>query len=176
MDVTVARIGRAHGLKGEVSVELHTDIPHVRFAAGAVLDTDPTEHGPLTVNQSRTQGGRWYVRFDTVTTREAAEALRGVQLLADADAAREDNAWYTHELLGLEVRRVGGEVIGTVTDVEHPAQTLLVVAQPGGQVARIPLVEALVPEVNVSGGYVVVDPPYGLLAGEEPEQTGETRG
>jgi 16S rRNA processing protein RimM len=177
MKLTVARIGRAHGLKGEVSVELHTDIPESRFVAGAVLDTDPPIAGPLTVARTRTQAGRWYVTFAELSSREDADAARGVELVVDEDESEEDDAWYLHELVGLRAERPNGELVGEVVGLEHPpAHDLLIIKEPGGSRARIPFVEAMVPEVDIAGGCIVVNPPHGLLAGEEPEVTDETRG
>ncbi|MDN4473556.1 ribosome maturation factor RimM [Demequina zhanjiangensis] len=177
MDVTVARIGKAHGLKGEVSVELRTDIPEQRLVAGAAFATDPVEAGPLTVVRTRVQAGRWYVQFDEIRDRDAAEAARGVSLVVDADEDDEEDAWFVHELVGLTAVREDGAEIGRVVDLQPmPAQDLLVVKQPGGHRALIPFVADFVVEVDVEGGRVVLDPPHGLLAGEEPESTGETAG
>ncbi|WP_062202966.1 ribosome maturation factor RimM [Demequina salsinemoris] len=177
MNVTVARIGRAHGLKGEVTVELRTDVPEERLAKGAVFATEPAEAGPLTIASTRVQAGRWYVRFEQIADRNAADAARGVSLVMDADEGDEDDAWYVHELVGLTAVRPDGTEIGTVVDLQSmPAQDLLVVKQPGGFRAMIPFVTQFVPEVDVEAGRVVLDPPHGLLAGEEPEATGETTG
>ncbi len=170
MDLVVARIGRAHGLGGEVSVELRTDIPEQRFVVGAVLATDPPGVGPLTIAATRSDAGRWFLRFAEVTDRTAAEDLRGVLLTVEGDASDEDDAWYPHELIGLRAERPTGEVIGTVSGLEHPpAHDLLLVREPGGTTARIPFVAAMVPVVDVAGGRVVVDPPHGLLAGEDTD-------
>lgn len=175
MKLTVARIGRAHGLKGEVSVELRTDIPEQRFAPGETYETEPAAPGPLTVAASRTQAGRWYVRFDEVTTREQADAIRNVQLVVDGAQSDEDDAWYVHQLVGLTAVRPGGEVIGIVTDVLNmPAQDLLEVREPDGHHAMVPLVDEFVPQVDLEGGTITLTPPHGLMSGEEPEETGET--
>lgn len=168
MLLTVARIGRAHGLKGELTVELRTDSPDTRFAVGSVLATEPASAGPLTVVATRIQAARWYVQFAECTSREAAEALRDVLLVVDADDTPEPDAWYPHQLVGLQAERPSGEVVGEVIGLEHmPAQDLLVIREPKGNFARIPFVTALVPVVDVAGGRVVVDPPYGLLADEQ---------
>ncbi|MFW7414030.1 ribosome maturation factor RimM [Demequina sp. SO4-18] len=177
MKLTVARIGRAHGLKGELSVELHTDIPEERLVPGESLETEPADAGPLTVEAVRTQGGRWYVRFAQVATREAADELRGVELVIDGDESDEDDAWFVHELVGLSAVRPDGEVLGEVVDLlSMPAQDLLVVKQPDGHRAMVPFVEEFAPEVDVDAGTVTLTPPYGLLSGETPETTDETRG
>jgi len=175
MRLTVARIGRAHGLKGAVSVELRTDIPADRLVPGEVFDTEPASAGPLTVDKVRVQAGRWYVHFAEIRSREEADAARGVELTIDGAESDEDDAWYVHQLVGLAVVRPDGEEVGEVVDLmTMPAHDLLVVRQPGGHRAMIPFVEDFVPEVDVEAGRVVVTPPYGLLAGEEPESTGET--
>lgn len=177
MKLTVARIGRAHGLRGEVSVELRTDIPELRFAPGSVLETVPESAGPLTVVKSRTQSGRWYVQFAEIADRTAAENLRGTEILGEAEEGVEDDAWYVHELVGLNVVRPDGSVVGKSTDlIAMPAQDLLEVLQPSGVKALIPFIDEFVPEVDVEGGRIVITPPYGLLDGETPEATGETQG
>lgn len=175
MRLTVARIGRAHGLKGEVSVEIRTDIPEERLAPGTALETEPAAAGPLTVVRTRVQGGRWYVQFAEIVGREAAEAARGIELTIEGSESDEDDAWYVHELVGLRAVRPDGSDVGEVVDLlAMPAQDLLVIREAGGHRAMIPFVEQFVPEVDVDGGRVIVTPPYGLLAGEEPELTGET--
>jgi len=177
MKVTVAHIGRPQGLKGEVSLDLRTDIPEERLSPGSVLETVPDNAGPLTVATARSASGRWYVGFSGITDRNAAEELRGVELIADADDADEDDAWYVHELVGLSVERPDGEVLGKVTNLLNmPAHDLLEVKQRDGSKALIPFVDEFVPEVDVEGGRVIVTPPYGLLSGEEPMVTDETRG
>ncbi len=178
MQLTVARIGRAHGLRGEVTLEVRTDAPAERLAPGEVLATDPASAGPLTVASSREQGGRWFAAFEQVATREDADAIRGVLLVIDADEDDDDDeGWYLHELKGLRVERPDGTLVGEVVDLEHPpAHDLLVIREPNGNRAYIPFVEEIVPEVDVEAGRIVADPPYGLLSGEEPENTGETAG
>ncbi|MBN2176119.1 MAG: ribosome maturation factor RimM [Demequinaceae bacterium] len=170
MELVVARIGRPHGLAGEVSVELRTDVPEERLAVGAALATDPPSVGPLTVTRAREQAGRWYLSFAEATDRTAAEGLRGVLLVVEEDASDEADAWYPHELAGLRAERPDGTEIGTVVRIENlPAQDLLVVREGNGTESRIPFVSALVPVVDVPGGRIVVDPPYGLLDGETTE-------
>lgn len=175
MKLTVARIGRAHGLKGEVSVEVRTDIPEERLAPGEEYETEPASAGPLTIVGVRTQSGRWYVKFDQIRGREAAEAARGVELVIEGEESDEDDAWFVHELVGLAAVRPDGEPVGEVVDLlALPAQDVLVVKQPDGHRAMIPFVEEFVPEVDIESGSVTVTPPYGLLSGEQPEDTGET--
>lgn len=175
MHLVVARIGRPHGLRGEVTLEVRTDQPERRLAVGSTLLTDPPV-GPLTVTATRAAAGRWYATFAEVADRTAAEELRGVQLVVDvSDAEAEDDAWYRHELVGLRVEHVDGRRLGTVVGLEHlPAQDALVVEEPSGARSLVPFVRAIVPVVDVRGGRVVLDPPAGLLHddGEPAEAAG----
>lgn len=181
MQLTVARIGRAHGLRGEVALDVRTDDPAARFTAGAVLPTEPAERGPLTVVRTREQQGRWYVTFAEAPDRTAAEALRGVELLVDVAGEDDDDedAWYPHELAGLRAEHVDGRVLGEVVGLEHlPAQDALVLREPDGARTLVPFVRAIVPVVDVAGGRVVLDPPGGLLASDAANLvvSDETRG
>ena len=163
--LTVARIGKAHGLRGEVALELRTDIPEERLAVGAVLDTEPADRGPLTVTRNRVSNGKWYVQLDGVGDRTAAEALRGVELVVDAEDSDEEDAWYVHELAGLRAELEDGTVVGTVKGLEHlPAHDVLVLEETDGARTLVPFVTAIVPAVDVPGGRVVLTPPGGLLA------------
>ena len=183
MQLTVARIGRAHGLRGEVALDIRTDTPAERLVVGAVLETDRAGVGPLTVATTRDHQGRWLVTFAEVADRTAAEGLRGVGLVVDADASQEEDAWYPHELVGLRAEHVDGRVIGTVLALEHlPAHDALLIRESTGERSLVPFVRAIVPVVDVAGGRVVVDPPGGLLASDaanlvvSPETHGDARG
>lgn len=165
MQLTVARILRAQGLRGEVAVDLRTDDPVVRLAPGAVLLATSGDRGSFTVAQSRSHRGRWFVQFEGVASREAAEALRGIELVIEADASTEADAWYPHELQGLQAELIDGTVVGTVVGLEHlPAQDVLLVEEAPGVRTMVPFVRAIVPRVDIRGGRVVLDPPGGLLA------------
>ncbi len=189
MRLVVARIGRAHGIRGEVTVEVRTDVPDRRFVPGAVLDVvadarpgpgsagRPGADGPppgpalpssLTLATVRDHNGTLLLTFEEVRDRSAAEALRGRLLEAEVpdDPAEddEDDAWFDHQLVGLRVVDPSGTHLGEVVAVEHPpAQDLLVVRRPDGARRRVPFVTALVPAVDVPAGTVVVDAPPGLL-------------
>lgn len=165
MELTVAKIGRAHGLRGEVALDLRTDDPEQRFAVGEVLRTVPAEAGPLTVTASRIQNGRWHVSFAELTDRTAAENARGIELVVDADASDEEDAWYPHELNGLRAELTDGTVVGEIIGLEHlPASDMLVLRETDGTRTLVPFVRVMVPVVDVPGGKVVLDPPGGLLA------------
>ncbi|WP_138443414.1 ribosome maturation factor RimM [Sinomonas susongensis] len=164
MQVRVARIGKPHGIRGEVTVQVLTDSPEDRFAHGAVFDVDPPSHGSLTVRSARWNKDILVVGFEEVADRNRAEELRGATLSIDTDEVEDgdDEGWYEHELVGLEVR-VDGERVGTVSALQvMPAQDLLVVDTPNGEVL-VPFVEEIVPDVDPEGGFVVVVPPAGLF-------------
>lgn len=166
-DVVVARIGKAHGLKGEVTVQVHTDLPQERFVVGAEFATEPPDRGPLTVRTARLHNGIQLLGFEGASDRTAAEGLRGIRLLAAPDDT-EDDAWYSEDLVGMTVVDTSGEAIGTVAQVHHrPAQDLLEIAKRGGGLAYLPFVDEIVPQVEVDAGRLVVDPPPGLLDLEE---------
>ena len=164
--VVVGRIGRPHGVRGEVTVEVRTDDPDDRFVPGAVLLTDPAARGPLTV-----AGARWHrevllLTVEGVDSREAAEELRNTELhvpVADLPPLEDPDAYYDHQLVGLAARLTDGSLLGTVTAVRHEGGDLLVVAREGGGELLVPFVAAIVPTVDLAGGAVVVDPPEGLL-------------
>jgi len=178
MQVTVGRIGRPHGVRGDVVVGVRTDEPELRFARGSRLDTDPVGVGPLTVAGHRWHSGELLVRFAEIADRTAAAELGGTWLLVDSAAlgALDDpDEFRDADLVGLTVRTVDGAVVGTVADVLHHGQDVLAidpvgVAGPAGQAGPvgtgqilIPFVKAIVPEVDIAGGVLVVDPPEGLL-------------
>ncbi len=169
MQLTVARVSKAHGLKGEVALDLRTDDPETRLAIGERLETVPAGAGPLTVTHSREHQGRWLVTFAEVTGRNAAEELRGTELVVEAGDSDEEDAWYPHELEGLRVELTDGTVVGKVVTLEYqPAHEALLIEEslPDGGTARtlVPFVMAIVPVVDVAGGRVVLTPPGGLLA------------
>jgi 16S rRNA processing protein RimM len=228
MQVIVGRIARPHGIRGEVSVEVHTDEPGLRFAAGSVLATEPADRGPLAVAGSRWHSGRLIVTFADVTDRTTAEDLRGTWLAVDSakiDPPSDPDEFADYQLIGLSVVTTSGDPVGVVADVLHHGQDLLVIRRrgdsqgtarrrtvsplatpsagrsgqpasgsagsgvppggpvpsgpvPSGAVPRgavpprasevlVPFVGAIVPEVDVTAGRLVIDPPPGLLNPDE---------
>lgn len=163
----VARVGKPHGLRGEVTVQVHTDDPEGRFVPGAVFATEPSVTGPLTLGGVRVHQGVYLLRFEGHPDRTAAEALRGTRLLVDDrpdDQAEDDDAWREEDLLGLAVVLADGTPLGEVAALHvREVQDLLEVRTPQGGEVLIPFVEELVPEVDEEAGRVVVDPPPGLL-------------
>ena len=159
--VIVGTVGRAHGLRGQVTVRPRTDSVEDRFALGASLTANGRS---LTVTGHSWQQGRLVVAFAGVGDRTAAEALRGLDLWADgAGEAVGDDEFHDPPLPGLAAVDPSGERLGEVVAVQHhPAQDLLVVRTPSGE-RLVPFVEALVPEVDPGAGRLVIDPIPGLL-------------
>lgn len=173
MQLVVGRVGRPHGVRGDVIVDVRTDDPDLRFAAGSVLATEPAASGPLTVATARWHSGRLLVSFAGIDDRDQAEELRGVMLVVDSEAlADSGDPEYVrdYQLVGMAVLTTAGARVGTVTDVLHHGQDLLVIQGDGprsGAEILVPFVTALVPEVDVPGGRLVIDPPPGLLDPDE---------
>ena len=172
MQLVVGRVGRAHGIRGEVSVQVRTDDPGRRFAPGTVLATDPAALGPLAVGSVRWHLGRLLVRFDGLADRTRAEELAGALLLVDSAAVgtpEDPDEFNDHDLIGLVAVTVAGDRVGTVTDVLHHGQDLLVISAAGARAGAgagdtlVPFVRAIVPEVDIAAGRLVLDPPPGLL-------------
>lgn len=164
MRVVVGRVGKAHGVRGEVAVALLTDDPEVRFASGSSLYTGETGQQQLTVARSHWHAGRLLVSFEGAADRTAAEALTGTLLYRDdSDRVEEDGAWYDHDLIGCQVL-CAGTVVGSVVDVLHlPAQDTLEVEVDGVGTRLVPLVEALVPVIDVGARRIEVADIPGLL-------------
>jgi 16S rRNA processing protein RimM len=169
MQLVVGRVVRPHGLRGEVTVEVRTDDPAQRFLAGTSLDTDPPDRGPLIVAGTRWHSGRLLVRFAGHEDRHAAETLRDTLLAIDSGRLAplaDPEEFYDHDLIGLNVVTVGGKHVGSVADVWHHGQDTLVIEGTGsrrGAEILVPFVAAIVPEVDVAAGRLVIDPPPGLL-------------
>ncbi|WP_226533283.1 ribosome maturation factor RimM [Microbacterium paraoxydans] len=173
----VGRLVKAHGLKGGLKLELYTDNPEGRFVPGASFTLQVPEASPwhgkdITVREYRVMNGNPVVFFQDVEDRDAAESLVKAILWIDQNVDEvEDDAWFDHQLVGLDVVR-DDIVIGRVVRVEHfPAQDLLIVKS-GESEVMVPFVSAIVPTVDVAAGRVVVTPPAGLF--EELPDVGDT--
>jgi 16S rRNA processing protein RimM len=171
----VARLTKAHGLKGAIKVELYTDDPARRFVPGATFALQVPTDSPWFGKTLELAELKWYnlqpvAFFTDVTDRTVAETLVKAILWIEPDATEstdEEDAWFDHQLVGLRVLRDGTEV-GTVTQIDHlPAQDLLTVATASGDVL-VPFVKAIVTSVDVVAGTLTVDPPLGLFE-ELPE-------
>jgi 16S rRNA processing protein RimM len=171
MDVVAGRIAKAHGIRGELAVDVRTDSPEERFKVGAVVTTQLRDGSKreLTIAAAREHSGRLLVRFEEVLTRDVAETLRGALLLVDTDAlppTSDPDEFYDHELAGLRAELLDGSVVGKVVEVVHSPAGELLELDVDGRDVLVPFVRAIVPTVDVAGGRVVLDPPEGLLDAE----------
>lgn len=171
----VGRLVKAHGLKGALKLELYTDNPERRFTPGAEFTLQVPEASPwhgktVVVREYRVMNGNPVVFLEDVEDREGAETLvRAILWIDQDDDEVEDDAWFDHQLVGLDVVR-DEVVVGKVVRVEHfPAQDLLIVRS-GDQDIMVPFVQAIVPSVDVRAGRVIVTPPPGLFE-ELPDPT-----
>lgn len=168
-DRLVGRIVKPHGIRGELVVEPHTDSPEIRFAVGSVLSANLRDGSKrdLTVTAARPHAGRLLVVLEGVADRDTAEALRGTLLLAPGGALppiEDPDEFYDHDLEGLSVFTTDGAKIGEIVEVLHGGGSdLLLVKRDTGDDVMVPFVSQIVPEVDVRGGRVVIDPPEGLL-------------
>ncbi|MEU3740955.1 ribosome maturation factor RimM [Streptomyces sp. NPDC032198] len=167
MQLVVARIGRAHGIKGEVTVEVRTDEPELRLGPGAVLATDPASTGPLTIETGRVHSGRLLLRFEGVRDRTGAEALRNTLLIAEIDPEElpeDEDEYYDHQLMDLDIVTKEGVEVGRITEISHlPSQDLFIVERPDGSEVMIPFVESIVTEIDLEEQRAIIDPPPGLI-------------
>jgi 16S rRNA processing protein RimM len=181
MRVIVGRVGRPHGIRGELVIGVRTDEPDQRFAVGAGVDASadadnetPVGSTHLTIASRRWHSGQLLVSFAGITDRTAAGELTGSWLSIDSSqlpATADPDEFRDHELIGLSVRTCDGAAAGVVTDVLHYGQDLLVVRRDEGrgQEVLVPFVKAIVPEVDLTAGRLVIDPPPGLLDPAEAE-------
>jgi 16S rRNA processing protein RimM len=164
--ILIGRIGRTHGVRGDVFVNPETDAPEDRFAEGRVLHLDLAGRSEqVTIESVKFHQGRPIVGFAGVDTMEAAEALRGAELrIPEADLPPLPEAtYYRHDLVGCEVTDTTGQAIGRVTSVDGPLErSRLVIAGPRGEV-MVPMVDGICVRVDLAAKTIVVDPPKGLL-------------
>jgi 16S rRNA processing protein RimM len=184
VDVVVGRIGKPFGLRGEVTVDVRTDEPERRFAPGSTLGGEPPPGSASPLRTLTVSGSRWHgtvllVSFDELSDRTAAESARGIVLHASIPAGEspeDPDEFYDHQLVGLETYDLDGTPLGTVAGLVHGgAQDLLRISTPDGREALVPFVKALVPEVDVAAGRVVVADRPGLVTplpddGEDAEE------
>ena len=160
MRLLVGRIGRAHGILGEATIEVRTDEPDRRFAVGSTVSTD--SHGELKIISGRVHNGILLLGFYGFNDRNAIEKHRNTLLYADVDineASDVADEYHVLQLIGCQVILEGGEVFGEVTDVINlPGQDLLAIATNGGE-QLIPFVHQLVPAVDIKNKKITVVPP-----------------
>jgi 16S rRNA processing protein RimM len=171
VQVTVGRIGKPHGIRGEVTVEPFTDEPDIRFAPGAQLSR--FDAAPLVVEVSHWHSGKLLVKFIDCNDRNSAENLRGTILSterAEEQTPVDPSEFYDSNLIGCSVSTPDGMIVGEVSDVLHlPSQDLLTVMNVFGQEILIPFVEEIVPSIDVINKKIIITPPEGLISESEPE-------
>lgn len=167
MRVVVGRIGKAHGIRGDVTVEVRTDEPERRFRDGAMLLVQHDAHPPLVITDARDHSGRLLVKFEGIDDRNSAEALRGIILEADVDPnelPEDADEFYDRQLIGLSTQTKDGLELGTITDVVHlPGHDLLAVHSELFGDVLVPFVQEIVTEVDLLNSVVIIDPPGGLF-------------
>ena len=159
MRLLVGRIGRAHGILGEATIEVRTDEPDRRFAIGAAVQTD--SHGDLKGASGRVHNGILLLGFEGITDRNSIEKLRNTLLYADVDIneSNDDDEYHVMQLIGCVAVLESGEAFGEITDVVNlPGQDLLAIKTAQGE-QLIPFVHQLVPTVDIANKKVVVIPP-----------------
>jgi 16S rRNA processing protein RimM len=160
MRLNVGRIGRAHGILGEATIEVRTDLAEERFAIGAKLETD--SHGDLTVKSGRVHNGILLLGFEGIDDRNAVEKLRDVLLFSQVDIDEpgfEEDDYHVLQLVGCQAYLVDGDLLGEVTDVLNlPGQDVLSIKTESGEVL-IPFVRQLVPIVDIKAKRMTVVPP-----------------
>lgn len=164
VEIIVGTIGRAHGIRGDATIEVRTDEASRRFVVGGALRTEGGR--ALTIRQVRWHQGRLLLAFEGVPDRTAVEALRGETLLMDVptdEVPSEPEEYFDRQLVGLQVLAADGIEAGQVVQVEHfPAQDLLIVETPDGE-RMIPFVTELVPVVDLEAGHIRLADVPGLL-------------
>lgn len=166
MRVVVGRIGKAHGIRGEVTVEVRTDEPFVRFAPESVLYVAGTDD-VMRVESMRPHGGGLLIGFEGINDRNAAEDVRGTLLEVERPAGQlpeDPDEFYDSDLVGCSVRDAQGAQLGTVHEVVHlPAQDLLAITTASGHEWLLPMVRELVVDVDLSKRVITAAPPEGLV-------------
>ena len=165
MRLLVGRIGKAHGILGEATIEVRTDDAATRFALGAVVETD--KGTSLTVDSVRVHNGILLLGFEGISVRYGIVALRDTLLYAevDIDAPGEDaDDYHVLQLIGCIANLEDGSKFGEVSDVLNlPGQDVLAIKTDTGEVL-VPFVHQLVPTVDIKNKLVVVIPP--IITGE----------
>ena len=170
MRLVVGRIGRAHGVRGDLFLDVRTDDPDLRFASGNVLETDDGQS--LTVATTKWHSGRLVIHFVGFDDRTRAETLRGRELSIEVDPTElpeDPDEFYDYQLVGLAVTTQASTdedafVVGTVSDILHlPHQDYLAVKRDSGDEVLIPFVKQFVPSIDIAGRQIIITPPPGLL-------------
>ena len=166
MQLVVARIGRAHGVRGEVTIEVRTDNPEERFQIGSVLQTDPAHIGPLKIASVRNHNGTLLLTFVGFEDRNSVEPLRNVLLISEVEVTQpgqDSDEFHVSQIIGSRVLDEAGLEVGVVIDVlQLPSQDTLVVER-NGEELLVPFVHKHVPVVDVKNGEIRIANMEGML-------------
>ena len=170
MQLVVARIGRAHGVRGEVTIEVRTDRPEERLQVGALLKTEPSNLGPLKIQSIRNHNGTLLLSFEGISDRNSAEELRNALLVAEVDVAEselEEDEFHVTEILGCSVILEDGSVLGEVIDIlQLPSQDTLVVrraSEIAGEDVLVPFVKKHVPKIDLDSRKIFIKEMEGMI-------------
>jgi 16S rRNA processing protein RimM len=174
MDLVIGRVVKAHGVTGELVVDIRTDDPDIRFAPGTSLRARPSRGGResrYVVESMRAHGSRLLIRLEGVADRDSADALRGNLFLVDTaelPPIEDPDEFYDHQLEGLRVVTTSGQLVGNVAEVLHTAAGELLSVTAGADAPEkrevlIPFVRAIVVSVSLAENTIEIDPPEGLL-------------
>ena len=169
--VCVAKIGAAHGLRGEVRLQVFTEDPDAVIDYGELTNEDGTRK--FRVSSLRPAKGHFVAKFEGVNDRNASELLTNIELFVRREKLpeiEEDATYYYADLIGLAVEDKSGKSFGVVVAVRNfGAGDLLEISEkPNGPSTLVPFIEQFVPEVDLKTGRVVIDPPAGLFE-EKPK-------
>jgi 16S rRNA processing protein RimM len=179
MQLKIARLGKAHGVRGEVTVELLTDQPEERFYPGALfslLSPAPffAETGKkLTLESSFLHNGRWILAFEGIESRNKVEEFRNHFIQADIDVEHEgdgEDDFHVQQLIGITAVDSEGNALGEVTDILNLPGQDVVVIKIDGKEKLVPFVYEFVPTISVEKKIMVINPPAGLFDEEDPDE------
>ena len=160
MRLNVGRIGRAHGILGEATIEVRTDLAEERFAIGEKVQTD--SHGDLTVASARVHNGILLLGFEGISDRNSIEKFRDVLLYSEVDIDEpglDDDDYHVLQVVGCQAFLVDGDLFGEVSEVLNlPGQDVLSIKTDSGEIL-IPFVRQLVPVVDIKAKRMTVIPP-----------------
>jgi 16S rRNA processing protein RimM len=162
----VGHVARAHGLKGQVIVNVETDFPEERFLPGVELFVNRSGGvQPLVITTARFQNGRPVVGFRGIEDMDAATALAGAELRVPVEqlAPLEAGTFYRHDLIGCAVETEAGVTVGVVSDVEGTMGGSRLVLETERGELLIPLAADICTTIDAASKRIVIEPPEGLL-------------
>lgn len=165
--ITIARIARTRGNRGEVLADLYTDFPD-RFNQLSevwLVSRDGTHRQRMALEEAWGHKGRIVLKFAGVDSISSAEPFRDhwVEIPADQAMPLPEGSYFDHDLVGCEVRDLKGDRVGTVSEVLHFAGTSQLVVKNLDREILIPAVESICVQISIGDKQIMIDPPEGLL-------------